>query len=320
MNKTLLVLILVFSAVWATSAMPNYSADASTPEKRAALIEKLWKHDVSTDVQLWPEDRLPAGAKEKPYEFKSNELHDSNLTIGDVVNPQFSFFPAPGKDTKPAVVIYPGGGYVILGWNKEGTEIAEWLNSLGFSAFVLLYRTNDRDGALKDAQRAMGIIRRDAKKYAIDPKRIGVIGFSAGANLAVRHATNWRTRTYPRVDDADDYSCRPDFMLPIYPWDLRIRKDATNPWKGSLDGLDLGKDYPVDAQTPPCFVMQTLDDFCQPETALALELAMKRSGADCTAKYYPNGGHGYGIRQHGKPRDIWSFEAAGWLMRFANPL
>lgn len=298
------------------SAKVRYDADVSTLEKRTALIERLWKHDTATDVRLWPAERLPKGAAEKPYVLTTNELYESNLVIGAVVNPQFSFFPAPGEGVKPAAVIYPGGGYEVLGWNKEGTEVAQWLNSIGFSAFVLLYRTCDRDGALGDAQRAMGIIRRDAAKFRIDPKRLGVIGFSAGGNLAVRIATNWRKRVYPRVDEADDFPCRPDFMIPVYPWDLRVRRLPDDPWGGAAKGLNLSADFPVDAETPPCFVVQALDDFCRPETAQTLELAMRRRGLECTAKYYSKGGHGYGLRRLGNPCDVWSFEAATWLLRF----
>lgn len=320
MKNLLMMLMVAFAVVLSADARLKYAADVSTPEKRAALIEKLWAHETSTDAVIWPTNVLPPNAQEKPYEFTTNELYDSNLVIGSVIRPQFSFFPAPGEGVKPAAVIYPGGGYAVLGWNKEGTEVARWLNSIGFSAFVLLYRTDNRDGALEDAQRTMGILRRDAAKYSIDPKRLGVIGFSAGANLAVRLATNWRTRAYPRVDEADDLPCRPDFMIPVYPWDLRVRRLENDPWGGAAKGLNLGKDYPVDAETPPCFVVQTLDDFCRPETAQTLELAMTRRGADCTAKYYSKGGHGYGIRRLGQPCDVWTFEATSWLMRFANPL
>lgn len=322
MNSSIrLLLVVLFSAVVMNAeAKRNYTADISTPEKRAALTARLWQHDASTDVSIWPLDRLPKGAKEKPYEFTTNELYQSNLVIAKMINPQLSYFPAPGKGVKPAVVIYPGGGYYVLGWNKEGTEIAEWLNSLGFSAFILLYRTDDRAGALWDAQRAMGIIRRDAEKYSIDPDRLGVIGFSAGANLAVRIATNWRQRAYPRVDDADDFSCRPNFMLPIYPWDLRLRKNPANPWMGSKKTLEMSSEYPVDAETPPSFTVQALDDFCEPETAMALDVALRKAGVESEAKFYAWGGHGYGLRQNGAPCDTWSFEAAGWLARFALPL
>ena len=319
--KTKILFAVTALAAFAASAYPKpYAADVSTPEKKAALIERLWAHDTSTDARIWPAERLKADAETKPFAFMEHELEQSNLVFGSVINPQLSFFPAKEPGLRPAVMIFPGGGYRVLGWNKEGTEIAQWLNSLGFSAFVLLYRTNDRDGALADAQRAMGIIRRDAEKYGIDPARVGVIGFSAGANLAVRLSTNWRTRTYERVDDADDISCRPDFMLPIYPWDLRPRKDPADLRSGWQKTMALEAAYPIDRETPPSFTVQAIDDFCEIETAVALDYALRRAGVQSVAKIYQNGGHGYGLRRLGKATDTWSSEAAGWLAQFADPI
>ena len=306
-------------AVYAAGAYPKpYAADVSTPEKKAALTERLWKHDTSTDVRLWPVERLKPGAETAPFAFTERELDSSNLVIGSVINPQFSFFPAKGEGPRPAVVVFPGGGYHVLGWNKEGTEVAAWLNSLGFSAAVLLYRTDDRDGALADAQRTMGILRRDASKYNIDPSRIGVIGFSAGANLAVRLSTNWRKRVYERVDEADDLPCRPDFMMPIYPWDLRPRNKAADTSGGWRKTIELSPAYPVDAATPPAYIVQSIDDFCEIETTVGLDFALKRAGVASVARIYPNGGHGYGLRRLGKATDVWCHEAAGWLAQFAG--
>ena len=295
-----------------------YAADVSTDELKAALTARLWRHDASDDVRLWPTNRLAPGAAEKPYAFTDRELDQSNLVLEKVVNPQFTFFRAKGGGPRPAVVVFPGGGYRRLGWNKEGTEVAKWLNGLGFSSAVLLYRTDDRDGALADAQRTMGLLRREAKRFGIDPRRLGVIGFSAGANLAVRLATNWRKRTYPRVDAADDCSCRPDFMLPVYPWDLRPRNVPDNPWKGWQKVMALDRaTYPVDAETPPAFIVQTLDDFCEIETAVTLDCELRRAGVRSRVALYPRGGHGYGLRRLGSPCDLWSSEAAGWLAQFA---
>jgi acetyl esterase/lipase len=315
-----LAMLAAFNAAFAAGYPAPYAADVSTPAKRLELTERLWAHDLSTDVRIWPAERLKPEAVEKPLRFTENELHQSNLVIGDILNPQFSFFPAKGDAPRPAVVVFPGGGYRVLGWNKEGTEVAKWFNAQGFSAFVLLYRTNDRDGALADAQRTMGIIRRDAAKYGIDPRRLGVIGFSAGANLAVRLSTNWRRREYARVDDADDFPCRPDFMMPIYPWDLRPRKNPATPGEGWKKTLEILPEYPIDAETPPAFIVQSKDDFCEIETALGLDLALRKAGVASAVRIYPDGGHGYGIRRLGRSTDAWSDEAAAWLAQFRLPL
>lgn len=296
----------------------RYCADTDTPGARAALIEELWKHDPATETKLWPEGKIPLRANDRPLRMIENELWQRNLIVTDVSDPFFTFFPAAGEGARPVVVILPGGGYAQLGWNKEGTEIAEWLNSLGFSAAILLYRVpSQRDAALCDVQRTIGLLRRDAKKYAIDPSRVGVIGFSAGANLAIRVSTNWRKRLYGRVDDADDYSCRPDFQMPIYPWDIRVRRDPANPGKG-WTGMELRSEYPVDAETPPAFLAQSVDDFCEIETTIAYEWSLRSAGVRSTARLYPNGGHGYGLRRTGRATDVWSSEAAVWLAQFAH--
>ncbi len=297
----------------------RYCADTDTPEVREALIAELWKHDPAADTKLWPEGKVPMKANDKPIRNMEHELWQRNLIVTDVNDPFFTFFPAKGDGAKPVVVILPGGGYSQLGWNKEGTEVADWLNSIGFSAAVLLYRApNQRDAALCDVQRTIGILRRDAKKYSIDPGRVGVIGFSAGANLAITAATNWRKRRYGRVDDADDFSCRPDFQLPIYPWDIRTRNDPSSPWKG-WKGMDIRPEYPVDAETPPAFIAQSLDDFCEVETTVTYDMHLRAAGVSSTARIYAKGGHGYGLRRLGNPTDTWPEDASAWLARFAKP-
>ncbi len=297
----------------------RYCAATDTVEARQALIAELWKHDPSADTKLWPDGKVPLRVNDRPIKNLEHELWQRNLVVTDINDPFFTFFPAAGAGTKPVVVILPGGGYSQLGWNKEGTEIAGWLNSIGFSAAVLLYRApNQRDAALCDVQRTIGILRRDAAKYAIDPGRIGVIGFSAGANLAIRAATNWRKRLYARVDDADDFSCRPDFQMPIYPWDIRTRIDPATPWK-RWKGMEIRAEYPVDTETPPAFIAQSLDDFCEVETAVAYDQRLRRAGVSSTARIYANGGHGYGLRRLGRASDVWPEEAAAWLAQFARP-
>ena len=308
---------------FAATAYPRtYTADVSTPEKSAEFAEHAWFGADATNIALWPDGKIPLRIHDAPVAPVTKEYALANVVLTDVNDPFFRFYPAKGEGVKPCVVICPGGGYLYIGMNKEGTEIAEWLNSIGFSAVVLAYRCSgqdQRDGALCDAQRMIRVLRRDAAKYGIDPARIGIIGFSAGANLTVRTATNWKHPKYEKVDEADELSCRPDFQLAIYPWDLRVRtKVEMNGWPAAWsDELDL-QTYPVDKDTPPAFITQTLDDFCEPETATLYDYALKRAGVDSTLKLYQTGGHGYGLRQFGRPCDLWHFEATSWLARFAN--
>lgn len=323
MNKIVIVLSGVLLAPVGWGNPSRYAADVSTPEKKAELVRRLWTGADAENVALWPEGKIPLRIHDDAVTVQENELAQSNVTLTKVNDPFFRFYAAPGEGVKPCVVICPGGGYYQIGMNKEGSEIADWLGKLGFSSVVLAYRCSgldQRDGALCDAQRMIRVLRRDAKKYGIDPSRIGIIGFSAGANLAIRTSTNWRRAMYEKVDDADDLSCRPDFQLPIYPWDVRVRTGlAPNGWpKNWSDEYDQ-RNYPVDSETPPAFIVQTLDDFCEPQTATVYDFVLRRAGVDSTLKLYQKGGHGYGLRQLGNPCDLWPFEATSWLARFANP-
>lgn len=308
----------------AAVAYPNtYTADVSTPEKKAEFVKNAWTGRDADNIPLWPEGKTPLRIHDRRTVIKENELGQANVILSDVNDPFYRFYPASGDGAKPCVVICPGGGYFQIGMNKEGTEIQEWLNSIGFSAVVLAYRCgglDQRDGALCDAQRVIRLVRKDAKKLNVDPNRVGIIGFSAGANLAIRASTNWRKPLYAKVDGADDFSCRPDFQLPIYPWDIRVRtKVEANGWPSKWSGEYDQAAYPVDRDTPPAFVVQTLDDFCEPQTAVIYDYVLRRAGVESTLKLYPSGGHGYGLRQYGKPCDLWHYEATSWLARWANP-
>ena len=299
----------------------RYLAKTDTAAEVSDLVQRLWKHDPKAETRLWPEGKVPFLQNGRPLKFVHNELWQSNLVVTDINDPFFVFYPAP-KAEKPApcVIVCPGGGYRVLGWNKEGTEIAEWLNANGFSAAVLLYRAPDqRKAALADTQRAFGLLRRDAAKYGINPQRVGIIGFSAGANLTVAASTNWRQRVYDRVDDADDQPCRPDFQLPIYLWDVLPRdtaKDYITPKIEKGVRPALRDEYPVDAETPPAFLAQSEDDFCQIETTVYYALSLREAGVKVEAHVFPTGGHGYGLRRLGTPCDAWSDLAAVWLRQW----
>lgn len=287
----------------------RYLAKRSQIKDPKELIEELWKHDVSRETKLWPDGKVPMLKDNKPLRFVENELWQRNLVVTDINDPFFVFYPAKGEGKHPVAVILPGGGYSVLGWNKEGTEIADWLNSIGISAAILLYRAPDqRDAALCDTQRAIGIIRRDADKYGIDPSKVGVIGFSAGANLAARISTNWRKRIYERIDDADDFPCRPDFQLPIYLWDV-TNKDT----KKLEEPFVLRPEFPVDSETPPAFLSQAIDDFCHIETTYTYDRALRNAGVKSEVHAFMYGSHGYGLRQLGTPCDAWSSLATVWL-------
>jgi len=260
--------------------------------------------DERTVVRLWPDGQVPlktSGAGERVTPSK-----DDIVRLTDVNDPTLTLFPASPVDGKPhpAVMICPGGGYGILAWNLEGTEIAEWLNKQGFSAFILKYRVpKNRDAAFCDAQRAMGMIRARAKEWNVDAARLGVMGFSAGAHLAVRLSTNHAKRFYSPVDVADSQPCRPDFALIIYPAYLYAADYKMAP------------ELPVASDTPPTFLVQAEDDGPYVDSSLSYFIALKAAKVPAELHLFPNGGHGYGIRKHEKSTDVWPQLASAWLLR-----
>lgn len=256
---------------------------------------------MNTTITLWPANNIPLKTSDAPEREEPSK--DDIIRLTDVNAPSLTVFPA--QDTgkaNPAVLICPGGGYSILAWNLEGTEIAQWLNRLGVSVFILKYRTpGNRDGAFCDAQRAMGLIRSKAKEFNVNPERLGIMGFSAGAHLAVRTSTDSGKRFYEPVDAADALSSRPDFALIIYPAYL------------SVEGHKMAPELPVSAATPPTFLAQAEDDWSYVDSSLAYYIALKAEKIPAELHLFPSGGHGYGVRQRGNGTDVWPDLAATWL-------
>ena len=205
-------------------------------------------------IDVWP-GKAPGETgnigEEKVLEQKANEKQVKRLT--NVTKPTLTIYrPAKDKDTGAAVLICPGGGYNILAWDLEGEEVASWLNSIGVTGIVLKYRVPRRPdqpkdkppiGALQDAQRALSLVRSKAKELGIDPKRLGMLGFSAGGHLTAWASTNFDKRAYEPLDDVDKISCRPDCAVLIYPGGL-VAKD-----KDELDSS-----IRVSKETPPLYL------------------------------------------------------------------
>lgn len=255
-----------------------------------ALPNTLHAESELLTLNLWP-DVAPGKITDQPEQHirgKGDTTRYHHVSV-----PTITIYPAYGGDSNSAqslysaVLIMPGGGYGILAYDKEGTEIAQWLNSIGVTGIVLKYRVpKNKDGAFMDAQRAMGLIRLNALKWGIDPKRIGVIGFSAGGHLAARLSTNYALRNYDRIDEADDQSCKPDFSMLVYP-----------AWLSAKDGtMTLRDEFPVDNQTPPAIMVQTQDDGLTVNSCLAYYQALLKNKVMAELHLFPNGGHGYGMR------------------------
>lgn len=262
-----------------------------------------------SQIPVWPEK--PPGVIEIPGEEREEPLrpNDSTIRVTNVSRPTLTVYRAPAeKNTGAAVLICPGGGYSILAWNKEGTEVAEWLNSIGVTGVVLKYRVpartpESRLAPLYDAQRAMGLIRQHAAEWGVQPNKVGVLGFSAGGHLAARLSTDHATRGYPALDDADKLPCRPDFALLIYPAYLVAGKGSH----------ELAPELKVSGDTPRTFLLQTQDDGVQVECSLFYYLALKTAKVPSELHVYPNGGHGYGLRPSIDAVSTWPQRAETWL-------
>lgn len=247
---------------------------------------------------IWP-DKRPAEVTLERGKMKQEMGDDGILRIQQMPVPTLQKFPVVKSPKGKVVVICPGGGYQILAVNHEGTEIAQWLNALGYTAYVLRYRVPDnREGALQDVQRAIRIAR------AENPgKQVGVMGFSAGASLTARAATRFQSPSYTATDETDTQSARPDFAALIYPAYMDEGEHHT-----------LTPELTITEQTPPFFVFQTADDRYG-NSALVISQALRNHKIPVQLHIYEKGGHGYGLRANlAEAASKWPKLMEEWLL------
>jgi len=265
-------------------------------------------------VTLWPKGAPGVNTTAGPEADTSTATSDMVagkpvVRLGNVSVPTLTVYEPKGISNGVAVVVFPGGGYKILAMDLEGTEVCDWLTVRGVTCFLLKYRVPDTgpypksDEALQDAQRAVGMVRARAVEWKVDPKKIGVLGFSAGGHLAAAVSTHYATRIYRRVDAADDVSCRPDFAVVVYPGYLA---DADK-------GFAFTKDVPVTKETPPTFLVQAEDDPVHVENAVKYFLALKGAGVPAELHVYAEGGHGFGLRRTKLPVTGWPDLVDVWM-------
>jgi acetyl esterase/lipase len=273
-------------------------------------------------VNLWP-GKPPGDAgiagPEKFIEIKNKEGKPHEIAgkptrwLTNVSKPQLWVFRAPkGQETGVAMLICPGGGYHNLGWDVEGEEIAEWLNSQGITGIILKYRCPRREGGVKgepplgpllDAQRAVSLVRTRAKEWGIDPAKIGMVGFSAGGHLVGACATNFEKRAYEPIDDIDRASCRPDFAQMLYSGYFKVKEDLSPTIRPT-------------AGAPPMFIVHASDDpISEVEHSVTMYLAMKRAGVSAELHVYATGGHGFGVRKVDHPCAGWKETSIEWLRK-----
>ena len=277
-----------------------------------ALVIATSASAQNESFQIWPGD-LPVGSiKLDPEKVKKLKSENTADRLKVIERATLTPFPAPKETANGCgVVICPGGGYNILAWNHEGLQVAEWFNSIGVTAFVLKYRVPRRIPdkihwePMQDVQRAIRMVRHDAKKWNLDPERIGVLGFSAGGHLTVMSGVQYDTKCYDRVDEADDLSCRPNFICPIYAAYL------ADGYKD--DVVELGELVTVTPETPPTFMAVTWDDKMRGAQSALLFARLRKHKVPAEIHVFAKGGHGYGMRPSDDPVSDWPKHLSKWL-------
>ncbi len=290
--------------------LSGISAAPLPPAADPPRVVDLWPGKPPGDVGIAGEEKwleLKVGGKPyevggKPTKWRTN-VSKPTLTV---------YRPEKEKDTGISMLICPGGGYHNLGWDVEGEEVAAWLTSIGMTGIILKYRCPRRPGdvrgepplgPLKDAQRAVSLVRTRAKEWGIDPKKIGMVGFSAGGHLVGAACTNFELRAYEGIDEVDQASCRPDFGVMLYSGYFKV-KDGLSPTIRMPAGI------------PPLFIVHATDDpISEVEHSVTMYLAMKRAGAPAELHVYATGGHGFGVRRVDHPCAGWTERCTDWLKK-----
>jgi acetyl esterase/lipase len=282
---------------------------AAGPAAEPQIVD-LWPGKPPDDVGVPGGERFfELQVKGKTYEVGGRPTK----WLTNVTAPTLTIYPSPKeKNTGLSMIICPGGGYHNLGWDVEGEEIAAWLNGVGITGILLKYRCPRRPGdvkgvpplgPLKDAQRAVSLVRNRAAEWGLDPKKIGMVGFSAGGHLVGATATNFEARAYEAVNDVDKISCRPDFGIMLYSGYFQLNGGLSPTIK-------------TPAGIPPLFIAHATDDpISDADHSVTMYLAMKKAGAPVELHVYATGGHGWGVRKLGQPCETWTDRCLEWLRK-----
>ncbi len=276
-------------------------------------------------IKLWP-NKIPGAIENSSYK----EVDLSNVSgiyrISKVTDPTLTVFnPSKDKVNGTAIIICPGGGYAHLAFTKEGVDVAKWLNSLGVTAFVLKYRLpsskimKDKSiGPLQDAQRAIRIVRSNAKQWNLNPNKIGIMGFSAGGHLAASLSTLYNQKVY----NSNTVSARPDFSVLLYPvisMEAKITHEGSrinllgkHPTKAEVDHFS--PELQVNKNTPPAFLVQAENDHTVPvQNSIDYFIALKKYNIPAELHIFQKGGHGFGLAKKGGTESYWPKLCENWM-------
>ncbi len=249
----------------------------------------------------------------------------NRLGDGEADTPRLAVFPAPPETaTGAAVIVCPGGGYQGLAMDYEGFEVAQWLNRHGVTGFVLRYRLAPyrHPVPLGDAQRALRLVRSRAAEWGVDPARIGMLGFSAGGHLTATAGTHFDGGDPDAADPVDRLSCRPDFLILIYPVitfkppyghagsGKNLLGDTPDPALMDL----LSNDQQVTRETPPSFLVHSTADSGVPsENSLMFYQALRKAGVPAEMHIYERGEHGFGMGRGDPVLSTWTGHCIDWM-------
>ena len=274
--------------------------------------EPLWRDGAPGEKQLDDADTTD-----------NRDPRNYNRWMTRIQTPTISIHRPATENTGTAVVICPGGGYGGLAIDKEGFDVARWFASLGVTGVVLKYRVNDygHPAPRDDVQRAIRTIRHRAKELGVSPQRIGVMGFSAGGHLASTAGTHFEAGNPQADDPIDRESSRPDFMILVYPV-ISFRAPVGHAGSArNLLGADpdealideYSNETRVTADTPPTFLVHTIDDPVKVENSIVFFRALKQQDVPVSFAVFPTGGHGYGLGVNGGDVANWPKRCEEWL-------
>lgn len=313
----------VSSSSGAAQEVPDQRVSETQPSEGTPTAQPsmaYWR-----EIPLWPEDSpvLQAGIEALAHESWA------------LTHPSLLVYRPVERSPSAAVLVFPGGGYKALGIGPGsslglyGSDVCKWLTDAGITCVLVKYRvpntgcnwnaiTKRHESpaipmALQDAQRAMSLVRYNAEAWGIDPNRIGVMGFSAGGNLAVLSSTEFASRKYAPSDAADQVRLRPDFAIPVYAGHMTMEHKNLRP-KDSPAARELNTDIVVSAAVPPTLLIHAKDDPVDPvEYSEVYDKALREAGASVTLIRYETGGHAFGVRRQGTDSNLWMRDAMRWL-------
>lgn len=292
----------------AQEQLPSVPQVAAQPEHPASETHEAYFVAPPQTFPLWPDG--PPGA------LGTADADIPTLTLYEPLHPSVS---------ATAIVVAPGGSYVMLAMNHEGRQVANWLNSLGVTAFVLKYRLGPKYHhpiELGDAQRAIRFVRSHAEEYGISPDRIGMMGFSAGGHLASTVGTHFDSGDPDAADPVDRVSCRPDFLVLAYPVISFIAPYSHSGSAKNLLGPDadlklreeLSSELHVTSDTPPTFLFSTTADKTVPvENSIAFYLSLRKAGVPAEMHIFERGPHGVGLDLSDPVLGKWPVLLANWM-------